>query len=352
MSSAPDHRPGRRADHRSGRRPGDHLARLVAVVALAIAACKDPPSPAPSPPSPARATSATADPAAAGAVAAGPVDAPSPASQRSVVIDEPSLALPRQESFTLLDAGAPPRAPLRYRLATAATTFTIETTLSTRQIVAGSLTPPAALPVIRDGFAVSAAAPGTVTLRGLPGQAATASAEADAYLAPWRTLLEDRAFTVAFDDRGSFVAPSGPARDELVQRLLSTVIPLPAEPVGSGASWRVVTILWQRPVYAKQTATYTLQSVGASWRLRVRLLRVGEHQQITDPSLPAGTAAELLAMVRRLEGDVEVDPRSPLIRRGSFTVESRLHVRLTGPGEPPAEHMFEDTGQIALAQTP
>jgi hypothetical protein len=199
------------------------------------------------------------------------------------------------------------------------------------------------------------------------GQAAAPSPDADAYLAPWRTLLQGRPIALDLDDRGAVTAirfdddPSGAtsarARDELVQRLLALIVPLPAEPVGTGASWRVVTILRQGPAVAKQTATYTLIARGPRrWKLHVVLRRVGQRQQIVDPALPRAASAELVAMFRALEGDVEVDPALPLIAGGTLTIESRLHARLQPPapaGQPrPAiiEQMFEDTGKVSFAR--
>jgi hypothetical protein len=199
------------------------------------------------------------------------------------------------------------------------------------------------------------------------GQAAAASPDANAYLAPWRTLLQGRPITLDLDDRGAVTAirfdddssgaTSTQARDELVQRLLALIVPLPAEPVGTGASWRAVTILRQGPAVAKQTAIYTLIARGpARWKLHVKLQRVGQRQPIVDPGLPPATAAELVALFRALEGDVEVDPALPLIAGGALTVESRLHARLQPPasaGQPrPAivEQMFEDTGKVSFAR--
>jgi hypothetical protein len=80
--------------------------------------------------------------------------------------------------------------------------------------------------------------------------------------------------------------------------------------------------------------------------------RVGQDQQITDPTLPPGTSSELIAMFRTLEGSVEIDPAVPLIAGGSLTVESRLHARLQLPGSArePIEQMFEDTGKISFAR--
>jgi hypothetical protein len=281
-----------------------------------------------------------------------------------VVMDEPKIDLPKQESFKLLEAGKQPRAALRYHLAPDSFAFHAKTTLSSRHLTNGAFTQPIELPAIRDGFTVTIAADGhgQVALRGLPGEAASPSADADEYLHAWRTLLQDRAMTIAIDPRGQVTVPpaasaadtrSEPARDELVQRLLSTTIPLPTEPIGNGASWRVVTILKQRPGHAKQTATYTLVSAAPTrWKLHVVLQRVGEEQAIADPSLPPTVTAELMAMFRLLEGDVEIDPRRPLIAAGSLTVESRLHVKLQPTGQPAIEQMFEDTGTVALSQAP
>jgi len=168
---------------------------------------------------------------------------------------------------------------------------------------------------------------------------------------------------VAFDVRGGFSAirfnddptnaRSARAKDELAQRLLSLIVPVPVEPVGTGASWRVVTILRQGPAYAKQTATYTLTSrTAGAWKVHAQLQRVGEEQRISDPSLPPGTTADLLAMFRNVEGDIEIDPAQPLVTGGSLAIESRLHVKLQAPGQTAAqalEQIFEDTGTVAFS---
>jgi hypothetical protein len=280
----------------------------------------------------------------------------------TIVMAAPAIDLPRLESFQLLDAGAGPRAVLRYQLAAGARSFLAQTTLSSRHLEQGAFTAPARLPAIRDGFAITVAAEhaGQLALRALPGEAATASAEADAYLASWRKLLQNRRMTATVDDRGQVATlgfnddPTGTrsaqARDDLAQRLLSTIVPLPAEPVGAGARWRVVTILKQGPAFAKQTATYTLIAPGAVWRVHVKLQRVAEEQRLEDPALPAGTTADLIAMFRAFEGDVEVDPTQAMITRGTLTIESRLHVKLTAAGQPAAqEQLFEDTGSVVLS---
>ncbi|HEX3764807.1 MAG TPA: hypothetical protein VHW23_39195, partial [Kofleriaceae bacterium] len=336
--------------------------RMFAVIAVA-AACQDPASSSTAPPPP-------ASPRAAPADAAAPSDAPvQNGPPRVIVMEEPPIVLPHQESLQLLGAGKGARAELRYALAAGTTAVIAHSALRSRHVEHSAFTRPAALPAIRDGFEVSIATPhtGRMSLRPVIGQAAAASPDADAYLAPWRTLLQGRPSTLELDDRGAIAAvrfeddPSGAtsvrARDELVQHLLQLIVPLPAEPVGTGASWRAVTILRQGPAIAKQTAIYTLLARGpARWKLHVKLQRVGQQQAITDPALPPGTSAELVALFRALEGDVEIDPALPMIAGGALTVESRLHARLQPPAQPgqprpePIEQMFEDTGKVRFAR--
>ena len=327
-----------------------HISAALAVLA-ALSACKGG-----SPPK-------TGD-VAGSASASG---APSPAERRSanVVFDEPKIDLPRQESFTLLDPGKGEREVLRYALAPGTVAFLAQSTLQTRRLNQGAFTNPVKLPTIRDGFAITVAAdrPGRLALLPLPAEAAAQSLDADSYLMPWR-LLQSRRITLNIDDRGAFSsivfnddptnARSAQARDELVQRLLTLIVPVPVEPVAGGASWRVVTILRQGPIYAKQTATFTLTSRSSTgWKLHAKLQRVAEEQRISDSSLPSATTVDLVALFRVLEGDVEVDPRQPLVVGGSLTIESRLHVKLQSPGQSVAqEQIFEDTGNAAFSRQP
>ena len=342
-----------------------HDRRLIRSSAAAIAVLAACTEPAPAPGNTAPIGSATT-PVAAGSGSPGDAPAILQHAPAVVVMDEPALELPHQESFRLLDAGHGARAALRYALAAGTAAFTARTVLLSRHLEGGQpFSAPVALPAIRDGFAITTAAdhPDRLALHALTGEAAATTTDADAYLAAWRATLEGRHLAVTVDDRGGFTAirfdddPTGArseqARDELVARLLTTIVPLPAEPVGAGASWRVVTILRQGPAFARQTATYTLTSRttggAAAWRLHVKLQRIGREQRLADPALPRGTTADLLALFRSFEGDVEVDPRHPLITSGSLAIESRMHVRLTDAGQPATEQMFEDTGTVVLS---
>jgi hypothetical protein len=291
-----------------------------------------------------------------------------PTASDVIALDEPAIELPKQEQFRLLDAGAKTgRARLRYTLAGGAATYTTATALTTRHLSDGPAAAPIDLGTIRDGFTITpVAAQHRLALRALTAEVTPANDDASGYLAPWRALLQGRTMNVTVDDRGQLQAitfnddpgnaRSQRAKDELIQRLLATLVPVPAEPIAPGARWRVLTILRQGPAYAKQTATYTLTArTDAAWKIHLKLQRVGEPQRLRDPGLPPGTTAELVGLFRELEGDIEVGPRVPWIATGAMTIESRLHARLTPPGagaDRTVEQVFEDTGKATFGREP
>ncbi len=270
-----------------------------------------------------------------------------------------SGALPKQLAFELVDAGSGELAPLRYALAAGEVEHTVETRLTTRRLEASTWTRPVKQPVRRDGFAITPGdKPGRVAMRALPGEIVGAKTpESEVAAAAWK-LLANRRLVVALDDRGQLGAidfaddpnhTQGPAAtDEAVQRLLGALVPLPAEPVGVGATWRVTTALRGQLATVKQTATYTLAARSdAAWKIHVAIRRDATPQEIVDPSLPPGTREELVAMVRTVEGDVAVVPVRAL-GTGILKLDSRTHLRLTQLHAAQVEQLLEDTGEIEL----
>jgi hypothetical protein len=360
----------------SSRRDRARRLLVMVVIGAGLAGCKDPPaadrargagsSGAGSPGAASSgAGSAGAGSSGAASSGAGSADAPgaSPravqlAAPGAIELAEPVIALPSLAAFVLEDAGAAPRRALRLHPAAGTATFTRTRALRQRQLDAhGAFLPSVALPELRDGFAVTAGDTGVLALRALPAEAASPSPEADAALDTWRRLLDGRRATVALDDRGQ-LGPirftddpsnthSEPARLALAAELLARIVPLPAEPVGVGARWRVVTILALDGAHAKQTATYTLLADG---RVHAVIQRVAQEQRLATPGAPAGVTVDLVAMFRRHEGDVALDPARALIATGSFTDELRLHIRLSRPGAPPREDILETEGTTTFAR--
>ncbi len=277
-------------------------------------------------------------------------------------LPQPVVDLPRQLSFRLLDAGKGETATLRYQVAEAEVTTRIAMTLTSRRMDGSTWSPSQTLPEIRTAFATAAIDATHVRARPLPGSVeGAASPEALAYLAGWKQS-EDRRLTFGLDARGQLGAlafgddpkttRSREAVDDLTQRLLSIVVPVPEEPIGIGASWRVVTVLTQRPVVVKQTATYTLlQRTTTGWTVKAELQRIGEEQTIIDPGIgPAAsdTKVDLVALVRRYQGTLEIT-RAHALPTGSLEIESSMHLRLQPRTGPIGEQILEDKGTVVLS---
>lgn len=271
-------------------------------------------------------------------------------------LPEPKLELPRQHSFELIAPGAAPREPLRYTLAPGVTQHLTTTKLRSRRLADGTWGPATDLPAITVGFAVTVEADKPAQLRALTPKVAKPSPEADAYLASWREL-EGHQLGMPIDARGRLGKLTTDETDEnrrdatlddLAQRLLVTIVPLPDEPVGIGAKWRSVTILRQRPALVKQTATYTLRARTAkSWKIDVEIQRVGEEQVVTSPDLPEDAAANILAVGRKLEGTVTVIPGA-LFPTGKLSVDSIIHMRIATADRKVYEQILEDVGTVEL----
>ena len=345
-------------------------SRWIAVAAV-VAACggtKD---------APGGAESGSGSAAAAGSAAGSNVaEAPLPgasgrtkiqelAKPKVVVMDEPKIDLPSQESFRLLDPGTGAHAVLRYGAATQPWTVTATSELQTRHLTDGTWSAPLAIPKFGIGLTVTpdAKAPNRFGLRILPAQVSTPSPEVDQRLARWRALLAGRVVTAELDDRGQItslifnddptLARSSEARDALFEALFSGVVPLPIEPVGLHASWRVVTVLRLGPAYGKQTATYTLLERSATrWKIHVKQQRVAEEQRINDPKIPAGVTMDLVALFRSVETDVEIDPARRVSGGGAGSSEQRMHIRFTKGTTNKSEQMFEDTGALSSTLAP
>lgn len=280
-----------------------------------------------------------------------------------IAMDEPHVDLPKQESFTLLDPGTGPRAVLRYAAPSQPQPWTVTTTseLSTRHLNGAAWTDSVRIPKFSVDVVVTPAPaqPHHFTLRMVAPTLSAPDAEADQRVAKWRKLLEGRLATVDIDDRGNIahlgfnddptLARSAEARDALFSVLRGGVLPLPEQPVGRNARWRVVTLLRLGPLYAKVTTTYTLVGrSGSRWQIRATSQEIAPQQRINDPDLPADLTAELIALFRSTDFTGEVDQARPFGSVASATVEYRIHMRLSRAGAPPVDQMFEDLGTVMM----
>lgn len=277
-------------------------------------------------------------------------------------LPQPAADLPKQLSFRLLDPGKGEAATLRYAVAGQETTTRIETVLSSRVMENGTWGPLVALPPIRTAITVAAKGSGQLRAQPKPGEiVGAASPMAESYLARWKAS-ENRPLAIGFDGRGQLGAlafeddpqasRSREAVDELTQRLLTVLVPVPEEKVAVGASWRVVTALYQHPVVVKQTATYTLLArTPAGWKVGVEIQRVGEEQTIADPAVAKDAMVDLVALVRHYKGTLEI-ATGQAIPQGKLEIDATMHLRVQPRSGQTFEQMFEDRGTVTLGPVP
>lgn len=292
------------------------------------------------------------------------IDVTRTGSATPVKMAEPVVPLPKALGFELVSAGSGALAPLRYALAPGTIDYLLETRMKSRALQDGAWTTPIEQAPLRNGFAIAPGdKAGFLAVRALPIEIiGTKTPEAAAHAATWTKNLANRRLAVTVDDRGQLGTldfqddpnrtqdPS--AREDATQRWLGTLVPLPAEPVGIGASWRVTTALRQGLAVMKQTGTYTLTArTPKAWTIHAVVRRDAEDQTVTDPRFPPGTTTEVVAIVRTLEGDLTVMPARPL-GTGTLAVDSRAHLRITPPKGAMSENILEDTGSLVLTAKP
>jgi hypothetical protein len=276
-------------------------------------------------------------------------------------IDQPSVVLPHQDRFVLLVPGSVPRNVIRYSLATDARTYTLATKLTSRHLEKGAFTAAADLPVMREGFAITVTGGSPrLAVRALPSEVVgTATPETTDYLALWDREIANRRLGVELDPRGALgpvafaddaaSSSSKVAIEEVTQRLLGLVIPLPAPAIGVGAKWQVVTLLHHGPFTIKQTAVYTLESrTDKKCVIAVVIRREAHDQAIDDPRVRDGATTSLVALFRLIAGTVTLDLTRPLPAAAELSLESRLHVRMTSADGAPSEDVTEDIGSLRL----
>lgn len=287
---------------------------------------------------------------------------------RATTLDLPA---PRVRSFELLAPGKAPRQALRYGAEAGERLLGVAVRVDTREFTGKSWTPWGTLPEIRYGLALGReAGQAALAVRGLDveiGQPAAAAPDVATYVTRvteemagrYRSQVQGRRASATIDARGRIElveptagepAPGAHTRREMLQILAESVVPLPEEPVGVGARWQVTMLLGRGAAMVNQVATYELLGIDKSgaWRIRATLAQDGEQQLVTAPELPAGVTAELVALVWRAQGELQVSPAALTPLAGKLTIEYRVHSRLhSSQGQ--QEFLLDSKGEIELS---
>jgi hypothetical protein len=134
-------------------------------------------------------------------------------------------------------------------------------------------------------------------------------------------------------------APQGSAEvlGGVSQSFESMVAPLPAEPVGVGARWRVVSRVSAAGPDLLQLATYTLTALsGREATLGLVLTQVAASDEVRTPGLPDGVKARLRSFRSSGRGASRIDLGSVAPEAGTLTVDSAMDLEVAqgdGPGQ-------------------
>ena len=246
--------------------------------------------------------------------------------------DSTTAADASQDPVLLLDAGAEPKAPLRYKVAEGTTTksnmdFTIATLATTDDAAALSIVPGVRLHIV--------SGPAMLTDKGVKFEVNITKAEAAvpqgldpdlaAELQQSAEILDDVGGTVEMNDRG--IALSAELNDkakspELPVRLLMMIVNarstlsrvvLPAEPVGLGARWESRKELTLYGFKVQQVDSYTLvERVGDEIKLSVVVTQSALPQTVDFPDeeisigveqMRANANGEIILNLNALESD-------------------------------------------------
>ena len=225
------------------------------------------------------------------------------------------------DPVVLLDAGAEPRAPLRYKIADGTTTksnmdFTIATLATTSDKAALSVVPGVRLHIV--------SGPAMATENGVKFEVNIAKAEAAVpegldpkvaeELRQSASILDDAGGTVEMDDRGLTLAAelNDKAKSpDIPLRLLTMIVNarttlsrvvLPAAPVGLGARWEARKEITLYGFKIQQVDTYTLvEKVGDEIKLNVTVTQNALPQSVEFPDEEVSIAVEQMNAYARGE---------------------------------------------------
>lgn len=128
-----------------------------------------------------------------------------------------------------------------------------------------------------------------------------------------------------------------PAAQQLLngmsQSFESMVTPLPAQPVGVGARWQVLSRTATGGADLLQSAIYTLKSrSGARATLEVKLVQLAAGDTIVGPQMPAGMSAKIKSFNSGGSGSTQVDLKSVAPEGGTMTLRSSMDIAVQGGG--------------------
>lgn len=130
------------------------------------------------------------------------------------------------------------------------------------------------------------------------------------------------------------------------QSFESMVTPLPAEPVGTGGRWQVVSRMASGGTDVLQSAVYTLKArSGARATLDVAIVQISATDTYHTAQMPAGMTVKVRSFSSTGSGTTEVDLKSVVPQSGTMALTTGMEVAV------PDEGGAEETSTVETSTT-
>ena len=152
--------------------------------------------------------------------------------------------------------------------------------------------------------------------------------------------------------------PSVPAAAQQImngmsQSFESMVTPLPANPVGVGARWQVVSRLNTGGADILQSAIYTLKArAGNRATLDVTILQLAANDTIHTAQMPAGMSAKVRSFNSGGSGTTQVDLKSVAPESGTMSLRTGMNISVQGAGAGAGDDSTVDTTTTVQVSRP
>ena len=157
-------------------------------------------------------------------------------------------------------------------------------------------------------------------------------------------LMSSRGFTkeADFEMPGGIDPMAVQHLESLKQSIKQLSAPLPKEPVGVGAEWRVDQIITMNGMMIKQTSTFKLTKIeGDRLQLDVKVKQTASAQTISPPGAPAGTTVNLNSLDSEGSGKMVLmlTQLMPINSQMNVTSDSSMSIDAQGRKQDMSQHM-------------
>ena len=274
----------------------------------------------------------------------------------TAAVGQESLAPPADTSgvtVELIEAGAAPRAALRFRPTKGLTgTVVMEMNMEQTTAVGGNRFPAARLPGQRYTIQYSitdVASSGDIQFEyeytdikviDDPDNPSPIAAQVEQMTAPLKgatgsATVTSRGFTKSADlEVPPDVAPQMRALLEGMKQSMERLsLPMPEEEIGLGGKWKVTQDLVANGVQLQQTSTCELTGAdNDQYSVNIQLLQQANKQQVNAPGVPPGAEVMLESLKSTGKGRLVLSPSSVFPVDSSMNIDSETKINVTAGG--------------------